>query len=72
MNRLLSARPAPGRRYGLNNTEFSIHHLNGETERRVLTSPAEVREVLTGPFQIKLPETPELDAVLARILAPSN
>jgi N-hydroxyarylamine O-acetyltransferase len=70
--RLLAARPAPGRRYALNNAEFAIHHLHGETERRVLTSAAEVREVLTGPFQIELPGTPELDAVLTRLTGPSE
>ena len=70
--RLMAARPASGRRYGLNNAEFSIHHLGAETERRVLTSVAEVKEVLAGMFRIKVPDTPELDAVLARLIGPAT
>lgn len=31
---LLAARPAPDRRYALLNNQFTVHHLNGRTERR--------------------------------------
>jgi len=35
---LLAARPACDRRYSLLNNRLTVHHLNGSTERRVLTS----------------------------------
>ncbi len=64
---LIAARPAADRRYALPNNELAIHHLNGGTDRRVLTSATELRDVLAGPFRITLPDAPELDTALARI-----
>ncbi len=46
VNGLTVARPAPDRRYALRNNELAAHYLNGNTERRVLTSAAEMRETL--------------------------
>jgi N-hydroxyarylamine O-acetyltransferase len=60
------ARPVPGRRYGLLNNQLSVHNLSGPSERRVLTSVAEVREVLETLFGLVLPPPAELDAALAR------
>lgn len=65
---LVAARPAPGRRYGLRNTQLSIHHLGGATERRELASLAELRDTLAALFGLDLPDTPELDRALERIL----
>ena len=42
---LMAARPATDRRYALRNNEFAAHDLNGSTERRVLTSVVELREI---------------------------
>lgn len=67
VNGLMVARPAPGRRYTLLNNEFTVHHLDGNTEQRVLASAAELRAVLEGEFQLTLPDAPELDAVLQRL-----
>ena len=64
---LMAARPATDCRYALRNNEFAAHHLNGNTERRVLTSAAEMRETLEKVFCITLPDVPELDAALARL-----
>ena len=66
---LMAARAALDCRYTLLNNEFTAHHLHGPSERRVLASPAELREALTGPLRVKLPEGPELDAALARLTA---
>ncbi len=65
---LMAARPAPGRRYTLRNADFAIHFANGRTERRTLATAAEVRETLEGPFCLTLPDAPELDPTLARLL----
>lgn len=66
---LLAARAAPNRRYALLNNQMTVHHLNGGTERRILTSVAEMRETLESAFRVVLPETPELDAALSRLIA---
>ena len=60
------ALPFPGGRYGLANTQLSVHRLGGTTERRTLGSVAEVREVLESVFGLALPSSAELDPVLAR------
>ncbi len=67
VNGLIAARPARDRRYALINNEFSVHHLGGRSEKRVLTSPEEIREALEGPLNVKLPESPELDSALRRV-----
>ena len=66
---LMVARAAADCRYTLLNNEFAAHRLQGASERRVLTSAAELREVLTGPLRVKLPEGPEVDAALTRLTA---
>jgi N-hydroxyarylamine O-acetyltransferase len=67
--RLMAARPAQDRRYALLDNELAVHHLNGPTERRTLTSGTELRAVLTRDFLLALPDDPELDAALERIAA---
>lgn len=65
---LIAARPAQDRRYALRDNELRVHHLNGRTERRVLTSAAELRATLEGEFRLTLPQAPELDLALSRII----
>lgn len=72
VNGLMVARPAPGRRTTLLNNEFMVHHLHGGTEQRILTSAAEIRALLEGEFQLTLPDTPDLDSVLRRLIAPAR
>ncbi|RRB04762.1 arylamine N-acetyltransferase family protein [Larkinella rosea] len=65
---LAVARTIPDRRYGLRNTLLTIHHLGGASEQRELTSVAEFRTVLKDIFQIQLPEAPNLDPTLQRLI----
>ncbi|HEY2383757.1 MAG TPA: arylamine N-acetyltransferase [Terriglobia bacterium] len=68
VNALIAARPARDRRYALLNNEFAIHYLNGETERRVLTTVSELRGVLQDEMRLELPATPEVDAALQKLV----
>jgi N-hydroxyarylamine O-acetyltransferase len=65
---LVAARQAPGRRYALRGTEFAVHALDGTTERHALTTTTAIRDALTQTFGIRLPDTPELDVALERML----
>ena len=66
---LIAARAEPDRRYALRNNELVVHHVNGRTERRVLTSVAGLRSALEDAFRLTLPVGPELDAALARLIS---
>lgn len=68
---LIAARPEASRRHALHNNRYAVHHLDGGTERRLLTSLDELKSILTGPFQIELPDTPDLDHRLQRLLVAS-
>jgi N-hydroxyarylamine O-acetyltransferase len=65
---LVAARPTPDRRLALLNNELNVHHLGGPSERRLLESVAELREVLEDVLQIELPDVPNLDGALQRAL----
>ena len=71
VNGLIVARAAPDRRYALRNNELAVHHLNGNTERRMLATASELQTALEGTFRLTLPEVPELDEALGRLIAPS-
>lgn len=60
------ARAFPGGRYTLANNQFTVHRLDGPTERRMLGHVPEVREILESVFGLRLPPAAELDPVLAR------
>jgi N-hydroxyarylamine O-acetyltransferase len=64
---LIAARSAPGRRYTLRDTELAVHHLNGPTERRVLTTAAELRATLEDTFRLRVPQRPEVRAAFERL-----
>ena len=66
---LMAARPVPGARYALRNAELSVHHLDGRSERRVLRTPAELRDTLAGTFGLTLANAAGLDALLTRLTA---
>jgi len=64
---LMAARPDADRRYALNGTTLTVHHLGGASERRVLQSPAQICAVLEEHFRLDLSGLPELDAALGRL-----
>ena len=66
---LIAARAEKGRRLALNNNRFTIYPVGGAGEPRLLGSVAELRETLSGPFGIVLPQSDKLDAALERVLA---
>jgi N-hydroxyarylamine O-acetyltransferase len=66
---LIAARVQPDRRYGLGNTDLAIHHRDGSTERRTLTTAAEMRATLEELFGIRVPAGADVDAALVRIAA---
>jgi N-hydroxyarylamine O-acetyltransferase len=67
--RLMAARLPPGRRLGLLNNQFSIHHADGRSERRMLQTASEIARVLETEFGIALPDPPEeLLRALARVI----
>ena len=64
---LIAARADDGVRYALRNTRYAVHR-GGDTERRLVKTVAEMKELLNGPFRIPLPAHPELDARLQRMI----
>lgn len=66
--RLIAARAEKGRRLALGNLRFNTHITGGESEARMLGSVAELREVLSGPFGIALPNDERLDVALQKIV----
>ncbi|HEX6705637.1 MAG TPA: arylamine N-acetyltransferase [Albitalea sp.] len=58
---LVAARAAPDRRLALRNRELAVHPLGGVSERRVLRSAAEIRQVLEEEFLIAVPRDAALD-----------
>lgn len=69
---LIAARSEPGRRYALSNNKLAVHHLNGGTERAILTSVAELRKVLKDVFLLNPPEVDELGTTLEQLVLPEE
>jgi N-hydroxyarylamine O-acetyltransferase len=67
LDRVVAARVERDRRYGLRNTELTTHFPAGATERRVLTSAAEIRQTLERVFRIDVPDWPEIDETFERL-----
>jgi N-hydroxyarylamine O-acetyltransferase len=68
LGRLVAARAAADRRFGLGNGVFNVHHLHGESEQRRIGGIAELKDLLASTFGIDVPAHAELDAALARVL----
>jgi len=64
---LICARATPEGRYALRNNALAIHRKEG-TEKRTLGDAVEVRACLETDFGLRLPESPELDVVLERLI----
>ena len=65
---LMAARVLSDRRYALLNDELAIHHLNGPTERRVLSSGSEIKTVLEELFGVAVPDSPTVEPALETLL----
>ena len=65
---LVAARPDRECRYALRGKELTIHHVNGGTDRRLLTSAAELRGALEETFRVVLPPGSEVQSALERVL----
>jgi N-hydroxyarylamine O-acetyltransferase len=65
---LIAARADRDRRYALRGNELAIHRTNGDNERHVLTSVDALREALEDTFRLILPDGPELNLALQRVL----
>jgi N-hydroxyarylamine O-acetyltransferase len=65
---LRAARADPDRRHALLGNQYAVHRLHGPTERRTLTSVAELKRTLEEAFRLTLPQREDLDATLARFL----
>jgi N-hydroxyarylamine O-acetyltransferase len=63
---LFLARSDTDVRYGLLDNVLTTHKLNGATERRILANAAEIRDAITDVFRVRLPNDPDLNAILAR------
>jgi N-hydroxyarylamine O-acetyltransferase len=66
--RLLAARVASDRRFGLGNGLLSVHRIDGGSEQRRIDSVAELKSVLAATFGIDVPESAAVDAALERAL----
>ena len=67
-NNLIATRAEKGRRLALENLRLTTRAPGQAGEIRQLTSVAELREVLSGPFGIALPAGERLEAALQRIV----
>jgi N-hydroxyarylamine O-acetyltransferase len=67
---LIAARPDTDRRYALRNNLFSTYFSDGRSEQRAL-AVSELRLVLGTAFGLRLPDSPELTAALARAAMPA-
>jgi N-hydroxyarylamine O-acetyltransferase len=65
---LIAARSEKGRRFTLSNTVLHTHVTGAESDRRVLGTVTEIRDVLAGIFGIMLPQGERLDPALERIV----
>ena len=65
---LIAARPDRDRRYALRGNQLTVHQMDGATERRLVDTPDELRALLEETFLLTLPEAPELEAALERVV----
>lgn len=66
---VIAARAEPSARHALRGVRYAVHRPGGETERREIASLREYRDILEGPLQIRIPDAPELDERLERMIA---
>lgn len=71
LNGLFAARPDSDKRcrYTLRNNELSIHDMGRDTEKHVLKSVEELRDVLNDLFFITLPDIPDQDDFMRKLIS---
>ncbi len=67
VNGLMVARPAADRRFALGGRELAVHHLDGPTERRTLSTAAELIGALQRDFLLELPDWTPLEKAYDRL-----
>lgn len=65
---LLAARPSLDCRYALRNNQFTVHYLDGSTQRRILATGAQLRAVLEDDFCLNLEAIANLDCTLQNVV----
>jgi N-hydroxyarylamine O-acetyltransferase len=65
---LMVARADSDCRHALRNTTLAVHYPTGLTERRTIDSVVGLRATLESIFRLRLPDTPDLDAALERVV----
>lgn len=69
LGQLMVARTGPGLRKTLSNGSFAIHRMGEASERVQLRDVDALLEVLRDEFAIRVPEHPELRAIIERLIA---
>jgi N-hydroxyarylamine O-acetyltransferase len=66
---LIAAIPFENGRHVLRNADFGTHFLNGNHDRKTIDSVPELKSILQNVFGIALPEVPDIDGHLQRIVS---
>ena len=61
----------PGLRRTLNNGNYAVHHVGGDSEKRSITDVDQLLELLREAFGLRVPKHPQLRPRLAQLLADS-
>lgn len=70
---LIAARALPGRRLALSGNRFTVHHIDGKTERREMATAGELADLFETEFGIAIPDRVAFETVVAEkgVLVPS-
>lgn len=66
---IVAARVDDGVRHTLRNAEYSVHHLESETEKRMITRIEQLEQLLNDVFDIEVPDAPGRVEAFERILS---
>jgi N-hydroxyarylamine O-acetyltransferase len=66
---LVCARAAPEKRHALRNSRYAVHHPDGRTERRLVASVGELKDLLRRDFHLSVPDSRTFDEKAAAMIA---
>lgn len=69
VNALIAARAGDGCRYSLLNNHLTTRYLDGRSEKRLLTTAADLHDALSDRFGLRVPATLDLQQALERFAA---